>query len=377
MLDRALIVGTQVDPAGTGSVFLSAPGTPSKIVRFYRPRIEKAGFEIERSPGRTSECTIENEVTTYAFACAGIVFGAPTLQGVIEAIGCGRRAQIGVFFSEANDPLFPGVEPCLDPEGTGGVVNRRDAASYLLEEVCEGAFPEFYSYPAPRYSIDQVNSPPSELNEGYEVTRELDDEGCRLLNITGVLEVAPDQVDWRLPANLAERAQAGTVSPDVWLRIGSGRPPEWARLDAGSLVFTPTTPTREALEAFPVVAAGGGRPAPGQSDLVLEVDPVDSEGEGCIPGKPVAGLWNVSVRGAGADAGPSRVLLEVTPPGAPTETRELRFTRGLFPGEDVVIGELGPGTSLRLDPNAQIEEADESNNEQFLAELPPLVCVPL
>jgi hypothetical protein len=227
------------------------------------------------------------------------------------------------------------------------------------------------------YSIDQVNSPETELHDGLEVTASLDEALCQELPITGVLRLAPDQADWRLPNEYATRARSGTVSADVWLRIGSGPTPEWARLDAGSGAFTVRHPIREALEAFPIVGVRVKGVPTGDIDFALEASPIDTEGEGCIPGEPASGNWYVTIRNDGTAITPVRASVEVTVPGAAVETRDLRWTRGLFPTEDLVLGEFTPGTTLTLDPSDDVDELDEANNEQILTGLPPLVCVPV
>jgi len=132
----------------------------------------------------------------------------------------------------------------------------------------------------------------------------------------------------------------------------------------------------EALEAFPVVKVKVTDSA-GENDLILETSPVDDVGEGCVPGQEVSPFFQVSVRREGSGVGPATVQLEVTPPGGVAETRMLRWTRGLFPGESVGIGEFGPGTSLRLDPGGRVPELDEANNNGVLGYLSELTCVPV
>lgn len=156
------------------------------------------------------------------------------------------------------------------------------------------------------------------LNLGYEPTRDIESI-CEFLDIAGVLQLTPDQVDWRLPAEYEQISREGRVRPDVWLRIGSSRDAEWVSLDVGTGAYTVGDPTREALEAFPVVKVKVTDSA-GENDLILETAPVDDVGEGCVPGQEVSPFFQVSVRREGSGVGPATVQLEVTPPGGVAES---------------------------------------------------------
>lgn len=373
-IDRTLLVGDDVDVEGTGTFFLSVPGKPKAVVAFYRSVLRKADFDVEPPSGGGSKCTFETEVAKHAFTCAYLSFGTGTVDAAMQVLACGGRSQVSVGFFEPESP-FPDVAPCLDPEGTGAEVEVGDARRYLRAEICEGASRSLYAHPAPTFSIDQRNSPPNVLNLGYEPTRDIESI-CEFLDITGVLQLTPDQVDWRLPAEYEQISREGRVRPDVWLRIGSSRDAEWVSLDVGTGAYTVGDPTREALEAFPVVKVKVTDSA-GENDLILETSPVDDVGEGCVPGQEVSPFFQVSVRREGSGVGPATVQLEVTPPGGVAETRMLRWTRGLFPGESVGIGEFGPGTSLRLDPGGRVPELDEANNNGVLGDLSELTCVPV
>ena len=376
VVDGTLIVGLRAEGGDSsyGTRYFSVPGAPKSVARFYRPALKRAAFDV-RPPGGEGRCSFEDALGRSTYTCEGVVFSEPGVHASIAISGCGGRSQLAVTYSDDPNFIFGESAQCLDPKGTGRVVKRAAALRFLRQEVCESAFLSLYTYPAVTYSIDQVVSAQNELHEGYEQTSDV--EGvCGTLPITGVLKLSADQTSWRLPPEYEEIARGGNVSPDVWLRVDFGSSVQWAALDAGPTVFRPGDPLREALEAFPIVTVKVSKGA-GDRDLALEAVPVDTAGEGCVPGQPPSNLWQVGVRAGGNATGPREVALRITAAGGTAETRVLEWTRGLFPDETILVGDFPAGTSLVLDPDGQVDELDENNNSQALGTLPPLECVPV
>jgi len=159
----------------------------------------------------------------------------------------------------------------------------------------------------------------------------------------------------------------------TWLKVTVGNESGWVPYKAGYGVFIPTQPSREAVEALPIAAVDS---TPGLPDLVLDTAPTHRAGETCTPGQPVNLLWRVDIRNAGAGSTPSSVDLTITQFSGTTETATLHWTRGLEPGESIHFDDLGPGTTVRLDPGGQIHESNHANNDEQLAPLEVLTCVP-
>jgi hypothetical protein len=158
-----------------------------------------------------------------------------------------------------------------------------------------------------------------------------------------------------------------------WFNVRSTGTPQLEGWVFANVSLVAESSELEAVESLPVSTPSPSHPD-GTPDLLFgSVEERSLLGERCDPRFPfetVSGILTVAVENAGGATSPSVFDIEI---GDEQELETVQLSRGIEPGEQLLLYPPG-GTNLAIDPNDEIDEADDENNSVHVQTPREYVC---